>query len=204
MAEHAEALLVIGLGADFPVEAGHRFHVVVEDVGLGGKDAVDGAQIAVEIRSKDFDLGFRQGAVNGFDSAAPVFGAAVGEFIAVDAGEDNIAEIHALCLPGDVFGFQRIGQKGSLAGIGLGDAAKAAATGTKVAKNHEGGGAAGEALVEVGTAGAFANRVKVQRAEFALEFRDGPVFGLGLAEKFRQAGTWGFGDLDQHCGAASS
>ena len=65
--------------------------------------------------------------------------------------------------------------------IGLGDAAEAAAAGAEVTEDHEGGGTAREALVNVGATGGFADGMEMKRTQFTLKRRDSLKFVLRLA-----------------------
>lgn len=193
--EDVEGLLVIGLRADATIETGDRFHVVVIDVGAGIEDAGDGGVISVEVGSEDFDAGRGEGAANGADGFGPVVRAAIGKFIAIDAGEDDVFEAHFRGHLGDVFRFLRVQAEVLLGGVALRDGAEAAAARAEVAEDHEGGGATVKAFMNVGAAGRFADGVEVFLAEFAFEFADGFEVRLGLAEPEGEAGP---GSLDLH------
>jgi hypothetical protein len=193
--EHVEGLLVEGLGADGTVEAGDGLHVVIEDMGLSVEDAGDGGGVAAEVGCEDFDLGFRESGAYLTDGFGEMGGSAVGEFIAIDAGDDDVAEAHGGGHAGDVGGFGRIG-RGFVAA--LGDGTEGATPGTDVAEDHEGSCAAVEALVDIGAAGGLADGVEVVAAEFVLEGLNGVEVSPGLAEEIGKARARPDGDERVH------
>lgn len=92
--------------------------------------------------------------------------AAVGLVVAIDAGDDGIAQTHSRDSFGDAERLFFIGRTGrSSAGHG----AKSAGARADISQNHEGGGAVVPAFAHVGAAGAFANGVEIERAHDALE-----------------------------------
>ena len=101
-AEDVEGLEVVGLRAYAAVEARGGFHVVVENVGSGVEDAGHGVGVAFEIRGEDFDAGVGQRGADQADGFGEVGGAAVGEVVTVDAGDDDVAEVHFSGHAGDV------------------------------------------------------------------------------------------------------
>jgi len=91
------------------------------------------------------------------DGIGPDFGAAVGQFVAVDGGNDDVFEAHE---GGGLSDASRlIGvEEGGLAGL---DVAEAAGAGADIAEDHEGGGSACPAFAEVGALGGLADGVEV-------------------------------------------
>ena len=87
----------------------------------------------------------------------PDFRAAVGEFVAVDAGDDDVLEAHGGNGVADSDGFIEI-EEGGAAG---GDVAEAAGAGADVAEDHESGGAGGPAFAHVGALGFLADGVEL-------------------------------------------
>ena len=90
-------------------------------------------------------------------------GATVGEVVAVDGGEDHVAEPPPLERFGGVFGFVRVEGWGRARGF---DGAEAAAARAGVAHEHNGGcgsrfGGATPAVADVGAAGFFADGMEV-------------------------------------------
>ena len=199
--EDTERLAVAGLRANARVEARDGFHIVVEDVGGSVEDRCDGVEVAAEVGCKDFDAGLGQGAANFAHGGGEVGGAAVGQVVAIDAGDDHVAEAHGGGDAGDVGGL--VGVEGET-GFCFGDGAEAAAASAEVAEDHEGRLAAVEALVDVGAAGGFADGVEVEAAQVALEGGDGLEMGGGFAQPGGQAaakggatGRGGVVDLDE-------
>ena len=180
--QHAQRLLVVGLGTDALVETRDRFHVVVVDVGAGIEDAGDGGEVAVKVRGEHFDASLGESAFNGSDGGGPMMGAAIGEFVAIDGSDDDVAAIEGDGHAGYVFGLVGIDLKLHFERVGLGDGTKAAAARAEVAENHEGGRAAIEAFVDVGAAGGFADRMEVETPEIGFEMGDGFEMGLAVAQ----------------------
>src|SRR5205085_491813 len=85
--------------------------------------------------------------------------AAVGEFVAVDGGDDDVFEFHEGGGLGDAAGFVEV-EDGGAAG---GDVAEAAGAGADVAEDHEGGGAAAPAFAHVGAFGGLAGGMGLER-----------------------------------------
>ena len=88
-------------------------------------------------------------------------GALVGQVVAVDGGDDGVAQAHARDRARDARGLERV-VPGRLAGL---DVAEAAAARARVAEDHERGGAALPALADVGAGGLLADGVQVLRAD---------------------------------------
>ena len=110
----------------------------------------------VEIRDKHFDgCGGIEGS-DSFNSLAEMLGAAVGEIVSGNGGDDDVFEFKAASGFGDAGGF--IGFESERASGG--DGAEAAGAGATIAGNHEGCGALAPTLPMVGTLSTFANRVK--------------------------------------------
>ena len=92
LVEQAEGLEVAGAGSDGGIEAGDCLQVVVEHVGAGGDHDLRRAGLAEEVGGQDFDRRVGRGLAEGDNGRGDVLGAAVGEVIAVDAGDDDVAE----------------------------------------------------------------------------------------------------------------
>ncbi len=155
--EEFEGAFVFGLGADFSVLRRDGFGVVVEDVGFGVEDGLEGVPFAAEIGDEDFDGGVGIFGADVADGFGPDLGAAVGEFVAVDGGDDAMLEFHEGDGFGDAAGLVEV-ERGRAAG---GDVAEAAGAGADVAEDHDGGGAAGPAFAHVGAFGGFADGVEL-------------------------------------------
>ena len=100
-------------------------------------------------------------------------GAVVGEVVAVDAGDDRVAQAHLGDAARDAGGLERVVPR-RLAGL---DVAEAAAPRARVAEDHERRGSALPALADVGAGGLLADRVQVlgfdQRLELAVALAAG-------------------------------
>ena len=95
------------------------------------------------------------------EGARPV----VGQVVAVDRGDDGVAQPHRLHLVGDAQRLQRV-VPGRLAGLHV---AEAAAPGADVAEDHEGRRAALPALADVRAVGLLADGVEVVGADLLLQ-----------------------------------
>ena len=105
--------------------------------------------------------------VDGVDDGGEVAGAAVGEVVAVDRGDDGVAQPHGGHRLGDVVGLVDVdpGRRSP-----RGDGAEPAAAGADVAQDHEGGGAVlPPTLVDVGAAGLLADGVEVEAVDEAAD-----------------------------------
>ena len=127
--------------------------------------------------------------------------AAIGQIVAIDAGDDDVAEVHVTRHAGDVGGLGGIEAHVMLAGVEFADAAEAAAAGAELAEDHEGGGAAMEALVDIGAARLLADGVEIELAEAAFQVIERFEMGLAFARPFGQTGAFGrrsaVADLDE-------
>lgn len=184
--QDAEGLSVVGLRADARVESLHGLHIVVEHMRAGVEDAGDGGEIAVEVRSKDFDPGCWEGLPDRPNGFGEVGGASVGEVVSIHRGDDDVAKGHASGHLGDMSRFAGVQGKGVLSRESLGHGAKATTSRAEIAQDHEGGLAAMETFVQVGTAGGFAHRVKAEFAQSPFERGDRLGMGGGFPEPLRQ------------------
>ena len=142
---------------------------MVEDVGPGSDDFFDGGKSPVEIRGKDLDDAIGVLVTDGADAGGEVGGTEIGEVVAVDGGDDAVAQPEPLDRqrqPGGLGCVERLGPAG-------GDVAEAAGAGANGPEDHEGGGAAGVAVKGVGATGFPANRLQAKGL-------DGFEDGLGL------------------------
>ena len=134
---------------------------MVEDVRICAEDGVDGVVRIIEIRGKHFDgCGGIEGA-DSFNGLAEMLGAAIGEIVSGNSGDDDVFEFKAASGFGDAGGF--IGFESERASGG--DGAEVAGAGATIAGNHEGGGAFAPALPMIGTTGALTDGVEVQFIE---------------------------------------
>ena len=143
------------------VEARNRLDVVVEDVGALVDHLRKRHLLAAEVGGQDLDLAARGQHPDRADHADERSGPVVGQVVAVDRGDDGVAQAHLLDLGRDPHRLQRV-VPGRLAGLHV---AEAAAAGADVAEDHEGRGAALPALADVRAVRLLADRVEVLRAD---------------------------------------
>src|SRR3972149_2960049 len=110
-----------------------------------------------QIARQEFDGDLRQPPMHGLDAALVVRAATVGQVVAVHHGDHDVLEMHPLDRVGQVLGLRFVGRLGGAERL---NAAEATAAGTRFAGDHEGGRAAGPAVVDVGATGLFADRVQ--------------------------------------------
>src|SRR5918994_2001386 len=143
--------------ADGVVEAGNGLDVVVEGVGAGVDNGLDGFAISLEIGGQDLDGAagdlFPDRAYRPGEDGGP----AVRELIAVHTRDHGVLQAHLLCGVGDAIGLVEV----ELGGFAREHGAEAAGSGTDVAEDHEGSGAVVPALADVRAAGLFTYRVQV-------------------------------------------
>ncbi len=202
--EHAQRLLVIGLWAHAAVEAAHGFHIVIEDVGGGIEHARDGVEIAAKIRREHFDLGSGKRGADLAHGFGEVKRAAVGEIVAIDGCDHDIAQVHARRHFGDMRGLIGIEREFALGRRGFRHGTKTAAARAKIAEDHEGRRAAMEAFMDVWTAGGFAHGMQVPPAELGLQLMHRFEMGPALAQPRGQPRLSGrAANLDESAHAAS-
>ena len=138
---------------------------MVQHVGAGAKDEIEGIGVALAVRDQDLDRRRRPPAANGFDRRRERGRPAVHEVVARHRGDHRVLETHACHRLGHVFGL--VGVKGErLTGV---DQAEPARTRAAVAVEHERGGAVGPALEDVRAARLLAHRHQVELAHGLLE-----------------------------------
>ena len=166
-AEDLEDARITAAGPRLLVEARDGLGVVVVDVRARLEDRSDRIDIALEVGNEDFD---RRGRVAGLDLADGLGkgpGAEVREIVAIDRGEDHVAELHAGAGLGDACGFSRV----KLGGPPVGDGAVGTVPCADVTQDHEGGGAVFPALADVWAAGLLADGVEVELPHQLLEMQ---------------------------------
>ena len=92
--QELQRAVILGLRADLVVEPRDGFDVVVEDFGLLVEDELQGVPVAAEIGDEDFDAGAGGLQADLADRLGPDRRAAVGQLVAVDAGDDDVLEVH--------------------------------------------------------------------------------------------------------------
>lgn len=145
--------LVFRTGTDERGEAFDGFEVVVEDVGAGVHDELEGPVAVVEIGDEDFDDDAGIDLADGADGFAEMLGSTVFKVVAGDGGDNDVLEVHAAGGFGDAGWF--IGFEGVRSGGFYG--AEAAGAGALVTGDHESGGALAPAFPTVGALGLLAD-----------------------------------------------
>ena len=164
--EKFKRALVEGTFADVAVEAGNGFGVVIENVGLHRKHRIERVPVAAKIGDQDFNFAAGNPAANFGDGAGENGGAAIGLIVAIDAGDDGIAEAHAGDGFGDAQRFFFIRRADRLARR---NCTETACAGANITQNHESGGAVLPAFAHVGAARGFADGVEIESAHGAFE-----------------------------------
>ncbi len=90
--QKADGVEITGTRTDRQIVAGHGFHIVVEDVGLSGHDALKRTRLLQEVRGEDFDRGLREASRMAQITFSEMLGATVGEVVAVNGGDDDVGE----------------------------------------------------------------------------------------------------------------
>ncbi len=152
-------------------------------------------QASTKIGHQRLDQRCRRLGAHGGNHVDKVLRAAIAQIVAVDAGNHHIAQFEA---------GNALGQLGRFVGVGrqrlaVPDIAKRAAARANIAKDHEGRGAAPEALADIRTSRFFANRVQLLVAQHAFDFAEAPAIVAGLdANPCRFAQGFGGDDLDRN------
>ena len=117
--------------------------------------------VALEVGDEDLDQHGGAPPPDGPDRRGPVRGAAIGQIVARDGGEDDFAQAALVDRRGDFVRFAGVGRPhGQLV-----DVAEAAAAGAAVAQDHDGGAPARPAMPLVGAAGRFADGMEAMGAQ---------------------------------------
>ena len=145
----------------------HGFEIVVIDVGTRIDDRCDGAfGLVAEIRGEDFDRRLRRFAAQRVDHLDELARTAVGQVVAVDRGDDDVAEPHLRRSDCGMFGFERVNRARH---PGL-DVAESTGTGAGVAQDHHRRVLFGPAFADVRARRLFAHGVEVQFAHQLARF----------------------------------
>ena len=160
--------MIFRLGTDALVQARNGLDVVIEDVGLFVENRLECVPISTEIGDENFDVGVRGLEADLADRLGPYFGAAVGQFVSINAGDDNVIESHRGNGVTDASGFVEIEGRRPAGG----DVAETAAARADVAEDHERRGAGAPAFAHVGTFCGLADGVEVL---VVYEFREPSV-----------------------------
>src|SRR5690606_24637057 len=122
-----------------------------------------------------------------------VTGAAVTQVVAVDAGDDDVFELHLGDGTGKVFRFVDVRRQW----LAVRDVAERAAPRTDVAEDHEGRGAAAEAFADIGAGGFFADGMQLIVAQDFFDFLKACAVRHFHAYPFRFAQRRLWHDLDR-------
>ena len=165
--EKCQRVGVIGSGACLFVEARHGFQIVVEDIRQGLAEDVDGDFHAPpEVGDECFYRRLRRFFAHSGDHIDEVLGAAIAQVVAIDTGDDDIAQFEVSDTAGKVDRFVGVRRKW----FAMTHIAEGAAPGTDIAEDHEGGRAPSEAFTDVGASGFLADGVQFLFAQQALDF----------------------------------
>ena len=150
------------------------------------------------------DARLRQLGLDRPDRRREVAGAAVGDVVAVDRGDDDVLELHLRRSLADAERLECVGRILRLAGV---DVAVAAGAGARVAENLEGRRAAPPALGDVRAAGLLADGVQREAVQKLLDVevaavgaRRADFHPLGPAGPFGD-GKRGLHRVESRCGA---
>ncbi len=152
-----ERALIIRPAAHFFVKAGHRFGVVIEDLGAGRDHTVDGLDVTEKVGSEHLHDG-RGTCPHSQNAAVKMLGAAVRQVIAGDGCYHHMFKAQ----PRRGFGHPLRFIVGQFRGRAARDGTKAAGARANIAHDHESGSSPGIAFGPVRTARVLANRLQVQ------------------------------------------
>src|SRR5690349_21746494 len=189
VAQHAQRALPGGAAARQRVQPRRDLDVVVEDVGALGDHLRQRHLLALEVGRQQLDLAAGRLAADLPHDADEGARALVGQVVAVDAGDDRVAQAHARDRAGDAGGLERVVPR-RLARL---DVAEAAAARAGVAEDQERGGAALPALAHVRAGGLLTDRVQTLGLDHRVELaqlraagqRDLEPRRLAAAERLR-------------------
>src|SRR3954452_21576588 len=163
--EDAQRPLPARAAAGDRVQPRDDLDVVVEDVGALGDHLGQRHLVPLEVGREHLDLAAGRLAADLADDADERAGALVGQVVAVDAGDDRMAQAHARDRARHARRLERVVPRG-LAGL---DVAEPAAPRARVAEDHERRGAALPALADVRAGGLLADGVEVLGLDQARE-----------------------------------
>lgn len=195
--QHIEGLLVIRLRPYTAVEARDGLHIVIEHVRGGVKDSLDCEQITAEIGGEDLHARVWNSLPNLSNSLREVMRSAVIQVVAIHARDHHVSQPHSGRHLGHMERLFRVEGELPFRGRSFRDRTESAAPGAKVTEDHESGGAAVEALMDVGTAGRLAHGVQLQLAQIPLQQRDRFEMRVSFSKPFGQARLRATLDLNQ-------
>src|SRR6185312_12972077 len=142
------------------VEPRHGFEIVVEHVGPRRDDDLERAVLLEKIGRQHFDGGIRRVLADRFDGAGELRGAAVGQIVAIDRGNDDVVEAelrHRLADARRLMRIEQIGPPGR-------DIAEGAGAGADAAEDHYRGMTFLPALADIRAGRFLAYGVELERA----------------------------------------
>ena len=156
--EEVERELILCAGADEWGESLDRFQIVIEHIGAGIEDPLEGIVFAIKIGHQNFDDDFGIESPNGFDGFSKVVRTAIGHVIAGYGGDHDMLEPESLDAFGYALGFVLLeGER-----FGSIHRAKAAGAGAAIAGDHKRGSAPAPALPAIWALGALADGMKAK------------------------------------------
>ena len=174
---------------------------MVQDDGARVQHGAEGVPVALEVRDQHLDVAGGGAVADGADAGGEDAGAAVGDVVAVDGGDDGVVEAERFDGLREADGFERVDRVGP-AGV---DRAEAAGAGAGVAQDHEGGGAGVVALADVRTARFLADGVELIRGDEVTDVLEALAAGELRLEPARFGlSRWASSCLGGHAGTASA
>ena len=153
--QQAQAGEIARTGADFGVEAGHGFQIVVEHIRAGLDHFFQRRRRAFQkIGGQDFNGGRRAAMADRADCHGEMLGTAIFQIVAVDRGDHHMVQPqfrHRMRHPARLEGVQSLRPAGR-------HVAKRAAARAYLAHDHHGGVALRPAFADIGAARLFADR----------------------------------------------
>ena len=125
-------------------------------------------QPAAKIRHQDLDPGRGRQLANPGYAGSKVAGAAIPKVVAVNAGNDDILELHRRDGTGELLGLVRIRRQR----LAVADVAERASAGAQVTEDHEGRRPLAETFTDIRTGGLLADRVQVMLAQYLLDLTE--------------------------------
>ena len=153
--EQIERPLIVRTGANFAVEARHRFQIMVKHVRRFGSQHIEGdIHTPAKIRHQYFNADVRHQRAGFANTASEMLRPAIFQVIAVNRSDDHIFECHlrdGFCQLARLVIVQRIR-------AAVGNIAKRATARAYLAHDHKGSGTAAKALAQIRTLGLLAHR----------------------------------------------
>ena len=165
-AQHPVAAFVAGLGAHAALQAGHSFHVVVEDCRLGRYHLFQRVVLAGQVGNQHLNGAIRVEFPHLADSLGKDLRAAIFQVVAGHGRNHGVAQPHLLHRPGHADGFNLVQTRGTTAL----NRAEAARAGAGIAQDHERRRARIPALADVRAPRLLADSMQVHPAHDLLKF----------------------------------